>query len=179
MRKANTLQASFLTLGLILTLGIVGCNVKVKADTNDDDTNKPVDVPYSPDPISGIVNNEQWNMKSGTAKPDFSDPTQLSITLTNKESADPCNDFGYGDRSVLMRVKDETGETKLGTGSPLRSATFFVQDGSGSHNLVTWNGKIKILEITEDKVVGQAYIYMDEDHVVNGTFEIPLCEGIQ
>lgn len=158
-------------LGLVASM-IIGCGKDAKitagspAKTSDD---------YSDKVIGGKVGGKSWSFKSGTAKIDMFSADRLSLNLSDQESADPCNDFNMNGRQLLTSVKRSVGETVLGTGQPMATATFFYVKDGVSENLITTSGKIRILEINADRVVGQAVVDLDGGHHVNGAFEVPLC----
>lgn len=130
---------------------------------------------YEDGPLQGMIDGQAWIMTSGTAKADFLSADKYRISFSDKVTADPCNDFGFGQKQVLTSVSKTPGETVLGAGDPMASATFaFTKDGA-NQNLVTTNGKIQILQVTAEKIVGQTVIVLDGNNVVNGLFEIPVC----
>jgi hypothetical protein len=163
-------SVSLLT-GFLLAMTI-GCGKDAKITTGSPDN---ASEDYSEKILSGKVAGKTWQFKSGTAKADGFDPNHIALTLSEQESADPCGEIFMTGRQVLTSVKRAEGETTLGTGQPMSTATFFYTKDGVSENMITTTGKIRILEITADRVVGQAVIDLDKNNHVNGAFEIPLC----
>lgn len=127
--------------------------------------------------LDGTIDGQQWIMQSGKAKPSFADPSKLSLTFSDKVTSNPCNNFEFGQREVLTTIPKAVGETVLGQGSPMSTATFFISKNGSSQNLITTVGKINILEVTNQDITGQVSFYLNGNNVVNGIFKIPVCPG--
>ncbi len=164
-------------LGLIVAMTVVqvsmGCGKKSEAE----EPSGPV-LEYADQDLQGVVDTKPWRIQSGVARPSAMKPGQMRLSLSDEIETDPCNSLAFGSREVLTSVAQSAGESVLGAGDPMQTATFFIQTTSSSINLIATQGKITISSVTDQEVSGRAVIYMDDGNVVNGSFTIPFCPEV-
>lgn len=159
----------------------LGCkkSVEVTADADLQRSQGQPEVEYKNQLVQGLIGGQDWILMSGTAKPSPFDAGKLSLRLSNLQTDDPCNTYKMGDREVLTTVANQVGETQFGVGNPITTATFFIQSENRSDNLISGAGKIRIVEIGKEKVLGFIYTTIDEQNIVNGSFELSVCNGME
>lgn len=141
-----------------------------------DDEEEVYDVSTSP--LSGTVAGESFSVASGFARPGFEEG-ELSIELHPVEVEDPCALSAFTDsrRMILFSIVSEPQDVELGFGTG-QTVTFAYEDADGGfQNDVATTGRLMIDEVSESTLIGGLYAEMD-DHVVDGQFEVPVCEGI-
>ncbi len=162
-------------LSLILFAGLLSACSGSKSDSSGG-TNAPQGQ-FKTEAASGLVNGSPWTFTSGFAKQSFFDPSEMAISLSDQNHADPCAVFNLGPRLILARAPIAgASEVQFGQGDPMHTATFSFEDTEdGWMNLVSTNGRMQIASITDNIVTGSIIIHFDGGNSVNGTFSLPLC----
>ncbi len=161
-------------LAALVVGGTVACSVKTEDKSpGPSPDNDPT--PYAEASMEGKIGGNNWSFRSGTAKENGFDAGKFSLTFTDEDSTDPCNAMIFPTRQVLVSVAKQAGETILGTGDPMSSATFYIQSNGTSQNLITTKGKVQLTSVTDTEISGKAVIILDDGNIVNGTFTMPVC----
>jgi hypothetical protein len=85
----------------------------------------------------------------------------------------PCQGIGTSSpRHLLLSVPKSPGSYAL---SVSLNATFVIEEGNQTQNLVATRGRLEVDEVTPTLVRGGAHIVLDNDNEVNGKLEIRVC----
>jgi hypothetical protein len=130
----------------------------------------------SPELAQGLMNGVSWKFLSGVAWSNAVDPSQMRISLKNETFADPCSPFSIGKQALLSSVPAAVGDTALGVGNPMFTATFSFEESQGGYNnLVATEGHVKITAMSAEEVSGILNVKYDEANSVNGVFKLKVC----
>jgi len=178
----NSVKITLMKLSLAIAVSLSMACAKKNESKNDSDGGGNANVvegiesvEYMNQPAQGLIDGQLWVMNSGTAKPNFMDPKQFDFQFSDKVTTDPCQSFQFGEKEILTQLPNQVGEFFLGQGETMKSATFFVMKNGVSQNQISMVGKFNVQEVTAQEVIGQMFVYGDDNNIVNGTFRIPLC----
>jgi hypothetical protein len=178
----NSVKLTLMKLSLAIAVSLsMACAKKNESKSNSDDGGNAnvvegiESVAYMDQPAQGLIDGQPWVINSGTAKPNFMNPDQFDFQFSDKVTTDPCQSFQFGQKEILTQLPNQVGESILGQGSPMKSATFFVIKNGVSENQISVVGKFNIQEVTAQEVIGQMFVYGDDNNIVNGTFRVALC----
>lgn len=133
----------------------------------------PVDEGVQAGPASGTFFGTPWSFTQGRAEFRNSGGAQMYlIRLWEETFADPCDQFNIPSRSMLFLIPTTVGTYKLNNN---RTVTF---TGRGTNHIAT-EGLYKLVNVLPDPapglINGALKVEFDAENIVNGTFEVPLC----
>lgn len=152
------LQTTALLVGLTLSLGLVGCG------TDDDGGSMTIEET----PLAGKIGGADWTFVAGHTSAFLSEGEDSFFTSMYPEQFTACGFSEPGGDHIIVGIPKEVGEYPM---SLSRNMTFVV----GEENLIGINGKIRVDEVTADKVKGGLVGSFDGDNQVSGTFEVTIC----
>lgn len=170
-------QISMKQIALVFALlGLAACSGGGGGGNGtDNNPNKPAGE-YQTDPAAGAVNGAAWTFLSGTAKPQFNDPSRMALTLNDEMFNDPCSGFNFGKANILTGVPAAIGETVLGQMPVMQTVTFSYPDPNGGYqNLVATEGRVAVTAITAEEVTGFIIARYNGANYINGAFKLKVC----
>jgi hypothetical protein len=125
-------------------------------------------------PLSGVHQGEPWAFAAGDTDAFLSDEDGF-FTALFPETYEPCapfeapRDLPY----LLLSIPTEPGEYRLRLS---QSVTFVVRDEGGEiNNLIATRGVLVVEEVSETTLRAGLYARYDQDHRVDGYFEVSVC----
>jgi hypothetical protein len=126
---------------------------------------------FADTPLAGVINGEPWTFQSGQTDDFLSDDDGFFTSMYQTDEA--CGGFGDGSPHILTSLPTELGETKMGLS---RNLTFsYLDDDDVNQNDVATRGAFRI-DAIEDGVISGALQANVDDHEVDGTFTVTICE---
>lgn len=158
-------------LPLALALALFSCS---KSDDSGDSNSSSFS--FKNQNVQGKIEGADFTGQAGSASiSTFDSDTTYFIEIFGDTTSDPCGVFGFTSDKVMMHVPREVGlyELSLSTTGTSRTVTLF--DADEVTNVISTEGAIEILEITDSKVKGRIDARFDSDNNVNGNFEVDRC----
>jgi hypothetical protein len=119
--------------------------------------------------LAGTVNGQSWSFRSGETDAFLSEGEDNFFASLYATEVEACGFGGPDGYYVIAAVPKATGEYEMSSSLNL---TFAVGD---SDNLVTFDGVIRVDEVTDTVVRGGLAASYDGDNTVSGTFELTIC----
>jgi hypothetical protein len=145
-----------ITSTLVLTLSLAACTVE---------TGTSID----PTPLAGTVGGQTWTFQAGQTNAFLSEGEPDFFATFYPVAFDECGFSEPSGPHIIVAIPKAPGEYEMDFS---RNMTFVADDD----NLVTFDGKIVIDEVTTTTVRGGLAGSYDFDNEVSGTFEIAICE---
>lgn len=120
-------------------------------------------------PLSGTVGGQAWTFAAGETNAFLSEGEDDFFAEFHSTAYTQCGFSAPSGNSLIVSVPKVAGEYDMGTS---RNMTFVV---GGSQNLIAFDGKIIVEEVTQTSVKGGLVGRYDGDNEVNGTFELKVC----
>ena len=152
------LKTAAILVGLTLSVGLVGCG------TDDDGGSMTIEDA----PLAGKVGGADWTFVAGDTSAFLSEGEDSYFTTMYPAQFTACGFSEPGGDHIIVGIPKTVGEYPM---SLSRNMTFVV----GDQNLIGINGKIRVDEVTADKVKGGLVGSFDGDNQVSGTFEVTIC----
>ncbi len=122
--------------------------------------------------VQGQIEGESWEMAVGKAQI-REEEVYLALYAHDADQDGPCqiNQFNYQDWKVIETMPAEENRQELGGfGEPS------VNFNSGTTSRPATRGFIEITSMGESSVEGAMVAKRSEETIVNGHFEVPVCE---
>ena len=120
-------------------------------------------------PLSGTVGGEAWTFAAGETNAFLSEGEDDFFAEFYSTAYTQCGFSAPSGNSLIVSIPKAPGEYDMGTS---RNMTFVV---GGNQNLISFDGKIIVEEVTPTSVKGGLVGSYDGDNEVNGTFELKIC----
>jgi len=169
----RTAKLILCTSALLTTLFITSCG-------KDDDESGPSNE-FIDQNLQGTIDGIPFNYGEGEAEltTNFDEEEVLSLDLfdSNEEITDICEFFGFGDQvSVFFSITPEVGLYPLSfdlNSTSGQTVTLFNPDGAV--NIISSEGAVEILSISDTQVRGRIDARFDSETNVNGNFTATFC----
>tara|TARA_Y100001936_G_C16032353_1_gene646375 strand:+ start:820 stop:1293 length:474 start_codon:yes stop_codon:yes gene_type:complete len=120
--------------------------------------------------LNGVVAGKAWDFIKGRVAPSRNFPNEHSFDFWDEDISNECDPFTFGgDRNIMGVFPLKVGTINLNN---TNSLTFYYNN----NNLVTSEGKIEILEITDSYVGGKLKARFDSNNYVEGEFRLEICQ---
>lgn len=119
--------------------------------------------------LTGLVGGEAWTFVAGETNHFLSEGEDDFFAEFYPATYTQCGFSSPSGNHLIVSVPKTPGTYDMGT---QRNMTFVVGD---SNNLIAFNGKIVVDEVTTTSVKGALVGQFDGDNEVNGTFELKVC----
>ena len=121
-------------------------------------------------PLKGKINNVEWTIVSGRARPHMFRPGYYSFNFWDHQESKPCDSFTWGsERQILASFPAKVGKHPLNNN---QNVTFNYNQ---NQNDVSFKGTFVITKITETTVEGSLTTKMNAKNFVAGNFVVELC----
>lgn len=147
-----------LTAALILSVGLVGCAADDSGSMEIADTQ-----------LAGTVGGKPWSFQTGHTSAFLSEGDPDFFSTLYPMAFTTCGFSEPGGDHLIVAVPKTTGEYEMGLS---RNMTFVVGE---SQNLIAFEGKIVIDEVTATTVKGGLAARYDDANSVSGRFELAIC----
>lgn len=121
--------------------------------------------------LTGKVGGEAFTVATAQVNAFLSDEDAFWVDVSS-EVLTSCNDSATGN-SLILNVPKKPGTYAL---SLSLNATFVVEGGAETQNLIATKGSLRVDEVTSALVRGGISMAYDSDNSVNGEFEAIVCE---
>jgi hypothetical protein len=153
-----------LTTLLILSLGLAACG------TDDDNGGGGGGVEIVDTPLAGTVGGAPWTFVTGDTDAFLSEGEPDYFTSLYASTFTPCGFSPTSENHLIVQLPMAPGEYAFSLSG--NNMTFAI---APSDNLVTFNGKIVIDEVTATTVTGGLYGRYNSANEVNGRFTATIC----
>ena len=120
--------------------------------------------------VSGKIGGQAWTVAGAQVDAFLSDDQKFWVDLSGV-ALTSCNDFGSGS-GLILNVPKTPGSYSL---SLMLNATFVVEGGTETENLIATKGSLRVDEVTSAIVRGGVSMTYDADNSVSGEFEAVVC----
>lgn len=123
--------------------------------------------------LEGMVAGEPWKFKLGNAYLYSSDlKYQIKFLSTEEGAEDPCTVPSTANAHVSMIMQLRRGSFSIPLPITDESARFHWPNGSSA---IATSGFLEIFDINNARVFGYLQAQLDEDNIVEGSFEVLIC----
>lgn len=120
-------------------------------------------------PLAGTVGGQPWTFVAGHTNAFLSEGEDDFFATLYPAQFTACGSSEPSGSHLIVSVPKAVGDYDMG---PQLNMTFVV---GSSDNLIAFDGRIIVDEVTATKVVGGLHGEFDGDNEVNGRFEISIC----
>jgi hypothetical protein len=121
-----------------------------------------------PTPLAGIVDGQSWTFQAGATDAFLSEGEDDFFAVLHASSFTPCGFSEPDGPHLIVSIPKTPGEYEM---SLSLNMTFVVDND----NLVAFDGRIVVDEVTETSVSGGLVASYDGDNEVNGRFNVTIC----
>ena len=157
---------------LVIFIGLAGC-------TNA----KSVATDYVEADLSGQIDGRDWFYKHAYTDPTIKTPNEddvvfIFLPYIPKDKCPKSQDDASDHRSIMVAAPQQTKQVKIKAGTQ-RNLVFQYDDKTGDQVAKSAKkGKIKLLKITADKVVGKLFGRFSDTNWVSGNFTAIVCNSL-
>jgi hypothetical protein len=151
-----------MTKRLLVSLASSACLVAAGACAD-----SPIEIATTP--LAGTVGGMPWTFQTGETSAFLSEGEPDFFASLYASSFTACAAFPPSGPHLLVSVPKQVGDYEMGLG---RNMTFVDRD---SNNLITFDGRIVVDEVTATTVTGGLHATYDGGNSVDGRFQITIC----
>lgn len=122
-------------------------------------------------PLQGQVGGQPWAFVKGETNAFLSDADGFFASLYAADF-DACGFSQASGNSLILSIPTEPGDYELNL---QRNMTFVVEDESGPQNLIAFDGRIVVDEVSATTIRGGIHARFDGDNEVDGNFAVTVC----
>ena len=160
-----------LSLALVCAFAMFSCS---KSDDSGDSSSPSFS--FSNQNAQGKIEGVAFNVEAARANAStFGNDSTFLIELYGDTATEPCLINGFGMDMVFMHLPMEVGLYELSFSTTGTSRTVTLYDTESSTNVISTDGAVEILEITDNVIKGRIDARYDGDNNVNGNFEARRC----
>jgi hypothetical protein len=130
------------------------------------------DFTVNEEPLSGTVGGESWTFAEGEIDFFLSSNSDYFVAKLFSEDYTPCGFDEPAGNFLFISIPREPGEYEFSTSLNM---TFVIDSDEGLDNKVTFDGVIRVDEVTETSLSGGVASSFDGDNEINGLFELTIC----
>jgi hypothetical protein len=153
-------------LGMAVALLVAGCG----DDGGDGNGDGGGSAAIASGAVTGKVGGQPWTVAGAQVDAFLSDEQTFWVDLS-AVALTSCSDFGGGN-GLILNVPKQPGSYSL---SLMLNATFVVEGGVETENLIATKGSLRVDEVTSAIVRGGVSMTYDANNSVSGEFEAVVC----